>query len=463
MARSKWTRRDVLRVGGAALALPYLVPSGVLGLDGATSASERVVVGIVGLGGRARSIATDCKLIPQMKVTAVCDCFQPAVDEFVKVVGQDQNWSTYDNIHEMFEKEKLDGIMAETTTHSRAWVVVHAMQAGLDTYIEKPMCLTIDEGRYMVNAARKYKRVTQVGTQQRSMPMNNWASDLVKNGAIGKIKTVLAPNFVGPVAWTNEPAEPLPAGGKEGWWNVWLNQAAERPYHHALQHGWEKWWDYDGGGLCYGVTGWGTHSYDQIQRALGTDDTGPVEILLEEAVADRPCGKFETVTEVDQTRLDYLINLAKPVVGPRAKIRMWYANGTELRLHLDGEWGPGLGAIFVGEKGKLEINRDKIAGPKELLASPENPGPITKPENQYHIENWVECIKTRQKCNADIEIGQRATSLCYLVNLAREVGQVGKRLKWDPTTERFTNCDEANKSSYISRPRREGWELPKLA
>ncbi len=462
MARTKWTRRDLLRAGSAAFSLPYLVPSSVLGLDGATSANERVIVGIIGLGGRARSIANDCKQIPQMRVVAVCDCFKPAVDTFVQHVGQDQNWSTYEDIHEMFEKENLDGIMAETTTHARAWVVVNAMQAGLDTYIEKPMCLTIDEGRYMVKAARKYKRVTQVGTQQRSMPMNNWASDLVKNGAIGKIKTVLAPNFVGPLQWTSTDSEPLPEGGKDGWWDKWTNQAVMRPYHHLLHHGWEKWWDYDGGGLCYGVTGWGTHSYDQIQRALGTDDTGPVEILLEEPVEDRPCGKFETVTEVDETRLDYLIKLAAPVVGPRAKMRMWYANGTELRLHLDGEWGPGLGAIFVGEKGKIEINRDKIAGPKELIDSPENPGPITRPENQYHIENWVECIKTRKKCNADIEIGQRATSLCYLVNLAREVGQVGKRLKWDPAAERFTNCDEANASSYISRPRRKGWELPAL-
>lgn len=463
MVRTKWTRRDVLRAGGAAMALPTLIPSTVLGLDGAKSANERVIVGIIGLGGRARTIASTCKGIPEMKVVAVCDCFKPAVDEFVKHVGQDQNWSTYEDIHEMFEKEKLDGIMAETTTHARAWVVINAMQAGLDTYIEKPMCLTIDEGRYMVNAARKYKRVTQVGTQQRSMPINNWASDLVKNGAIGKIKTVLAPNFVGPLKWPGKEEQPLPEGGKEGWWDVWTNQAEMRPYHHELQHGWERWWAYDGGGLCYGVTGWGTHSYDQIQRALGTDDTGPVEILLEEPVTDQPCGKFETVTEVDQTRLDYLIRLAKPVVGPRAKIRMRYANGTELRLHLDGEWGPGLGAIFIGEEGKIEINRNKIAAsPKTLLESPENPGPITKPETQYHIENWVECIKTREKCNADIEIGQRATSLCYLVNLAREVGQVGKRLKWDPAAERFTNCDDANESTYISRPRRKGWELPKL-
>jgi hypothetical protein len=128
-------------------------------------------------------------------------------------------------------------------------------------------------------------------------------------------------------------------------------------------------------------------------------------------------------------------------------------------LHLDGDRGPGLGAIFVGEKGKIEINRDKIAAnPKELIQSPDNPGHNKKPETAYHIENWLECIKTRNRCNADIEIGQRATTLCYLVNIVRAVGKVGEKLKWDPVAERFTNCDEGN--TMLSRPRRKGYELP---
>jgi predicted dehydrogenase len=451
------TRRRLFKAGAAALAVPYFVPSRAFG------ANERVQVGIIGLGGRARTIVESCNLIPDLEVAAVCDCFKPDMDKFVEIVGKGQKWSTYEDYREMIDREKLDGVMVETTTHARAWIVVGAMQMGVDTYIEKPMCLSIREGRYMVDAARKYKRVTQVGTQQRSMPINNWASDLVKGGAIGKIKTVLAPNFVGPVRWTGGQDEKMPAGGSPGWWNVWTNQAELRPYSKDIHHRWEKWWDYDGGGLCYGVTGWGTHSYDQIQRALGSDETGPVEVVLEEPITDKPCGKFETVSEVDQTRLDYLIKLAKPVVGPRAKVTMRYADGTELRMHLDGDWGPGLGAIFIGDQGKLEINRNKIAAnPKELLSDPDNPGPITKPETQYHIEDWVRCIKTRERCNADIEYGLRSTTLCYLVNVVREVGRVGQKLRWDPQTERFTNCDEANQSAYIDRPRRSGYELPNL-
>jgi len=120
---------------------------------------------------------------------------------------------------------------------------------------------------------------------------------------------------------------------------------------------------------------------------------------------------------------------------------------------------PGPRGDLRGRKGKIEINRDKIASnPKELVRSPDNPGPNKRPETVYHVENWVDCIKSRKPCNADIEIGQRSSTLCYLVNIARDVGRVGEALKWDPVAERFTNCDEANK--LLDRPRRKGYELP---
>ena len=250
----------------------------------------------------------------------------------------------------------------------------------------------------MVQAARHYGRETQVGTQQRSMPVNNWASDLVKGGGIGNITTVLAPNFVGPFRWhktsSADVKEPVAR-----WWDVWTNQAELRPYDTALHRDWARWWDYDGGGLCFGVTGWGTHSYDQVNRALGTDDTGPVEVRLEGPVADRETGRFvkgptgggailgET-GDID-TGTDY--HGMAQLTGPRARIKMKFASGTELRLHLDGDRGPGLGAIFVGDQGKIEINRNKIASnPKELARAAENPGPNQRPESAYHIENWIQ-------------------------------------------------------------------------
>jgi len=444
----------------ASFAAPYVVSSKVLGRGTQSGANEQVNVGIIGTGNRAKDIAKTCLQIPQVNIKAICDCFKPRCSQFIEAVGKDQNWAVYEDFRKMIEKEKLDAVMVETTTHARAWVATLAMQAGVDVYIEKPMCLTISEGRYMVNAARKFNCVTQVGTQQRSMPINNWASDLVKNGAIGKVHTVLAPNFVGPDLWTPLPAKPLPQGGSKGWWDIWTNQAELRDYHPQIHRGWARWWSYDGGGRCYGVTGWGTHSYDQIQRALGTDETGPVEVWLAEPVESMATGKYDNPKGNPDTGVDYR-GLAKAVIGPRAKVRMKYANGTELRLELDGDWGPGLGAIFMGDKGKIEINRNKIASnPKELVRSSDNPGANRKMETQYHIENWIACIKSRKRCNADIEYGQRSSTLCYLVNIVRDVGQVGKKLKWNPDTEQFTNCDEAN--LLLSRQRRKGFELPAL-
>ncbi|MDY0167315.1 MAG: Gfo/Idh/MocA family oxidoreductase [Thermoguttaceae bacterium] len=460
-----WSRREVLRLSGAALATPYLVPSAALGLDGGAPPSETVRVGVIGCGGRARFIREGAD-VKGFQVVAACDCQPGRAEAFVRDMAGDAKWGVYEDFRAMIEKEKLDAVMAETTTHARAYVTVSVMQMGMDVYIEKPMCLTIAEGRAMVNAARKLGRVTQVGTQQRSMPINNWASDLVKNGTLGKVRVVEAPNFVGPFRWTKtstadvtEPVEP--------WWDTWTNQAELRPYDPALHRGWARWWDYDGGGLCFGVTGWGTHSYDQINRALGTDDTGPVEVLLEEPVADRETGRFEARETVggvvvgdtgdEDTGTPYH-GMAK-LSGPRARMRMKFASGTELRLHMDGDRGPGLGAIFTCEKGKVEINRNKLASnPRELVRAPDNPGPNRRPESAYHIENWIECIKTRERCTADVEIGQRATTLCYLVNIVRDVGRVGEVLRWDPAAERFTNCDEGN--ALLDRKRREGWELP---
>lgn len=147
--------------------------------------------------------------------------------------------------------------------------------------------------------------------------------------------------------------------------------------------------------------------------------------------------------------------------APRAKVRMWFANGCELRCHLDYKQGPGMGAIFVGEKGKIEINRGKVtSNPASLLRRPDNPANSKAPVKavtQPHFENWIQCIKTRQRCAADIEIGQRGHTIAFLVNIARDMGRVGEKLRWDPVAEQFTNSDEAN--ALLRRPRRPGFEL----
>jgi predicted dehydrogenase len=447
MRDGRLTRRQAIKAGLGALALPAIIPASALGQGDRPGANERLNVGIIGLGGRARWLAQhSLRNVAEVDVVAVCDIFRPRVDGFANDLQGDATWSKYDNFLEMIEQENLDGVLIETTTHARAWVTVLAMQAGMDVYIEKPMCLTIAEGREMVEAARRYGRVTQVGTQQRTIPINVWASNLVRSGALGRVDHVVAPNFTGPLTWEDQPEQPLPDGASDTFWDVWTNQAIMRPYHPQLHYGWAQWWDYDGGGKSFGVTGWGTHAYDQLQCALGTDDTGPVEVVLEEPVEVKSIW-----TDSDDMTL----------AGPRAKVTMRYANGTELRLHRDrvGNTLHGLGANFVCEEGEIEIERNQVTSdPPEIVQSPDNPGPNDRDECYYHVLDWAQCIKSRGTCAADIEYGQRAHTLCYLVNIARDVGRVGEVLEWDPVAERFTNCDEGN--AMLSRPRREGYELP---
>ncbi|MGL6197277.1 MAG: Gfo/Idh/MocA family protein, partial [Thermoguttaceae bacterium] len=199
MKNSNFSRRTFLGASAATVAAPYFVPRTVLGKPGEPGANETVKVGMIGLGGRCHDVyANSAKIAKGAKVVACCDPFQPKIDGFIAGPANGDGLKGYDDFRDMIEKEKLDAVMVETATHQRAWVSIIAMMMGAHAYIEKPMCLTIAEGREMVKAARKFKRVTQVGTQQRSLPLCKWASKLVQDGAIGKVKYVRAPNFVGP-------------------------------------------------------------------------------------------------------------------------------------------------------------------------------------------------------------------------------------------------------------------------
>jgi hypothetical protein len=242
---------------------------------------------------------------------------------------------------------------------------------------------------------------------------------------LGKVHTVVAFNFLPPIGWYPIPAQKMPESLD---WDQWCNQTKLRPYHPWLQHRWILYWDYDGGGQSWGVTGWGAHSLDQVQCALGADDTGPVEI------------------EPESWRSN-------------AKVTMRYASGTVLKLEGPKRDHADLGAIFAGDNGKIEIKRGTcLADPPELLEgappdTPEGPG-----ENRYHIENFLECIRTRKRPNADAEAGHRSTTVCHLVNICRDLG---RKLKWDPQAERFVGDEQAN--TLVARPRRKGYELPEIA
>ncbi|MFV2066996.1 MAG: Gfo/Idh/MocA family protein [Pirellulales bacterium] len=431
----------------AGIALPYLGSRRALARPGAVGANDRVRMAVIGAGGRARQLISES---PQgVELVSIADCFLPKAPVLATFAAKRRpdlcpnadRVAVYQDYRRMFDEEKLDAVLVPTTTHARALCCIHALQAGLDVYAEKPISLTIDEGRVLIEAVRKYERILQVGTQHRSLDVNRWACALVRGGAIGKIEKVVCMNYEGPIDWTPKPGQPVPAGLD---WDHWCNQAELRPYHPRLgahRHGvggeaWNFWRAYDGGGQSWGMTGWGTHAFDQVQWALGQDHTSPTEV--------------------------WPVNPGDPL----SPVTMKYASGDviEIKLPIKTDKGPGLGGIFIGTDGKIEINRNKVASnPPELVA--DAPTPEIRQHDyrsslaENHLQNWVDCIRSRQEPNCPVEVGHRQAVICHLANIARDLG---RQLRYDPKADRFVDDEEANRHVSVSRPRRKGYELPPI-
>jgi predicted dehydrogenase len=196
-------RREFLRRSAAltvALGFPSVLPGALFAKPGRPGPNDRIQLGFIGLGGRARWILRD-EALPGAEVRALADCNLQRCRDAAKLIPDGARCKHYQDHRELLEREKLDAVFVETTTHARVLICIHALQAGLDVYAEKPQSLTIAEGRVLVNAVKNYKRVLQTGSQQRSMPINIHASKLVREGAIGKVHTVITCNFLPGRVW----------------------------------------------------------------------------------------------------------------------------------------------------------------------------------------------------------------------------------------------------------------------
>lgn len=405
------TRRSLVKAGMAAGA------SRILG------ANDRIRVGVIGVGNRSNLLID--QLPAQGEVVAVADCWTTRCKE--AATKRDANWRIYQDHRRLLEQKDIDGVIVGTHDHGRVLCCIHALEAGKDVYAEKPLTLYVEEGRTLVRAVRKYNRILQVGSQQRSMALNRLGCSFVRNGGLGKIQFVEAVNYPGPRRYTGLPEEAAPADLD---WNTWLGQTEMRPYNTRLLKGWMSWWDYSGGE----VTNWGAHGIDQIQSALGMDETGPVE--------------FWPLPD-----------------GPEGAIAFRYANGVTVRLEMPAGGMLNGGAMFVGEKGRIEIVRNDFrTDPLQMIKELPPRSEVDKWRDdvalwqaKYHMEEWLACMRTRKTPSADVEIGHRSVSVCHLVNITR---QLMRRLKWNPAAERFDGDDEANR--WLRRPRRKGFELPEV-
>jgi predicted dehydrogenase len=408
----------------SAFAAPTFVPRSVLAEQDRPGANDRVTVGCVSAGHRARLLME--QLPEAAMLVAIADCNLPQALRFKQ--KKEADWAIYGSHYPLLDRQDIDAVIIAGQEYQRVLPCIHAVQAGKDVYAEKPLTLYIQEGRTLVSHVRKHKAVFQVGTQQRSMEMNRVACEFVRNGGLGKLKYVLAVNYsgVGPTPSVDSYEEkPIPSGFN---WDLHLNQSEWRPFGSGATRG----RNYVGGQM----TNWGAHGVDQIQWALGKDDTLPV--------------RFKPITS-----------------GQNGKVTAWYDDGTEIRFEL--EKAPMGGAIFVGENGKIEINRNKfMSNPigirDELLKKVDEAEEEVKWSDQtalwqarWHMQNWIDCIKTREKPVSDVEIGHRSIAFCHLNNITR---WMDRELTFDPQTERFIDADDAN--AWNDRSRRAGYELPEV-
>ena len=327
-ATRRFTRRGFLQCASVVSA-PLFIPSQVLGAGETPGANERVHIGVIGVGIRGKQLIGD--MPADGRVTALCDCFLSRVGEVQKAAPQSK-YAAFADYREMIDKADVDAVIVTTPDHHHVQAAMLACEAGLDVYCEKPLSLTIAEGRRLVVAVRHHGRVLQVGSQQRSMEMDRFACKFVRDGGIGRISKVEVKNWPGPLRYESLPTEPVPAGMH---WDLFCGPRPLRPYNWRLWQkderkwesqnwrGWDMWRDYSG----HLMTNHGAHAIDMVQWALGTDDTGPVGIepLVEEHEGEMrlcPC----------------------PI--------MRYANGTE--LHMTHPKGFYAGGYFHGETGTNE-------------------------------------------------------------------------------------------------------------
>ena len=414
------SRRTLLKTIGATTALVAsdLLPSLVYAAP-STTAKDKLRVGLIGAGNRAkwqtRSLSRESQ---RAELVAVCDCYLPQIDALASDNTKDPKagdaWKRYQNYEQMFDQEQLDAVMIATPDHVRVRAAIIACAKGLDIYAEKPLSFSIPEGRALVSAVRKHKRILQVGTQQRSTAINQYACQFVRDGGLGKVHTILVKNMPGS----------RPAGGLTSQavpermdWNRFCDQAPLLGYNPDLHRNWRRYDPFTGGTICDR----GAHAFDMVHLAMGWDAIAPKKI--------EPTVDGNNYWE--------------------RGVRMYYPDGTEVRV--ENKAGPEFGGIFTGDKGKMEINRGRFAcNPKGLLQEFEGA------DTENHVANWLDCIQSREEPNAPVEVGHLVTSVSHLINICRITGRA---IDWDATAEQIVGDKEAN--DLLTKTRRPEFALPK--
>ena len=424
-------RRDFLKTA-AIVSTVLIVPRRVLGGPGFVAPSDKINLGFIGCGKQSAGLQRRFGNLADTHIVAASDPYAAKLEKFVtannqfyrELTGESRYDSTtaFVDYRELLFRKDIDAVIIASPDHWHASMSVHAAEAGKDIYCEKPLSLTVREGRAMVDATRKHKRVFQTGSMQRSAKEFTQAAQLVRSGAIGEVKKIVVSVGGPPKAWDLQ-AEPLPQGLN---WDLWMGpNETERPYNNILAPQieatfWAKWRDYKefGGG---GMTDWGAHMFDIGQWGIGMDHSGPVKVI-------------------------------PPGPGKQSGLIYRYENGIEM-VHQP-EQGKNY-CHFFGSEGEVYVQRGLLrTSPETLKDTAFAPGDYKVYVSTDHYQDFINAIKTRKAPICDVEVGHRTATVCNIGNIAYALG---RSLEWDPEKEKFKRDREANK--LLKRKMKKEWKV----
>ncbi len=452
-------RRDFLKTttaAAAAASVPYIWTSSYAKAEDKNS---KLTVASVGVGGsrgrysRGGKIANEAASLGH--TIAVCDVDDRHTSEFSKRHGG--KLEMFRDYRKMFDKVKPDVVTIGTPDHWHVPIAIHALRAGADVYCEKPLTLTIDEGKQVCRVVKETGKVFQVGTQQRTEMGQLFlkAIAVVQSGVLGNdVKAHVA--IGGAPGCDPFGAEEIPADLD---WNMWVGPANEAAYNEKRRKMFRWFFEYSGGKM----TDWGAHHIDIATWALGKDATGPVAVSGKGNFPSQIGDRFDPVAFLaGRIKLPNAFNTAQ-----RFNIELKYADGAVMTVNdtyvsADGKTKFGNGILFEGSKGRIFVNRGKLTGkPVEGMSSGDQVKLTEAVAKLYrgmkqgsHMRNFFACVESRKLPISDVYTHHRTMTSCHLCNINL---LLGRDLKWDPKKEDFIGDDQA--TALMTRPRRKGFEM----
>jgi predicted dehydrogenase len=401
-------------------------------------ANDRIRIGVIGLGRQGRGVMRTFAKNSDVEIAALCDVYQPQIDAAIKDARL-EGVKTFRDFRQLLDLKDIDAVIVATPDHWHPLNLIMACQTGKDVYVEKPISVTVEEGRKMVQAARKYNRIVQVGTQQRSGDHYQKAAEIVRSGQIGKVTSVHSWNYGNSAPdGIGNPADGSPPDGLD--WDLWLGPAPMRPFnanrfgvHPDRWSTFRYFWDYAGGMM----TDWGVHHLDIVQMVMGVD--APLAV-------NASGGKY--VLRDNRDTPDTLI-----VTYEYPGFLCTYENREGNGQPIDGH---GYGITFYGTDATLFIDREYFEIRSEKGRKDAEPQRVAgkNKQGEEHVRNFLDCVKTRNLPICDIEVGHRSTTTALLGNVAL---RSGRRVLWNAKLEKVEG-DQAG-SKYLSREYRKPWKL----